>query len=85
MQESQSSGFRPVQLQNMARSLKFRIYEEELYCLCSENKGADQLCSYCIFFFLHWQKSGFLMTWLISHTSDNANQLTIQPPFRKQR
>ena len=32
----------------MARGLKFRIYvEEELYYPYSENKGADQLCSYC--------------------------------------
>ena len=39
---------RPVQLQNMARNLKFKIKEEEgLYYLCSENKGADQLSSYC--------------------------------------
>ena len=36
-----------VQLQNMARGLKFRIYEEEgLYYPCSENKGADQLRGY---------------------------------------
>ena len=28
----------------MARGLKFQIKEiEELHCLCSENKGADQL------------------------------------------
>ena len=54
MQEDWSSGFqtrsdihRSVQLQNMARSLKFWIKEEEeLYYPCSENKGADQLCSY---------------------------------------
>ena len=33
---------------NQARSLKFRIYKvEELYYPCSENKGADQLRSYC--------------------------------------
>ena len=33
-----------VQLQKMARGLKFRINEEEgLYYQCSENKGADQL------------------------------------------
>ena len=33
-----------VQSQKQARSLKFRILEEEgLYYLCSENKGADQL------------------------------------------
>ena len=39
---------RAVQSQNKARSLKFRIYEEEeLYYPCSENKGADQLRSYC--------------------------------------
>ena len=31
----------------MAGGLKFRIYVEEgLYCLCSENKGADQLRGY---------------------------------------
>ena len=35
---------RAVQLQKMARGLKFWIKEEEgLYYLCSENKGADQL------------------------------------------
>ena len=52
---SQSSGFPtrsnikwPVQLQKMARKLTFRILkEDELYYQCSENKGADQLCSYC--------------------------------------
>ena len=38
---------RAVQLQKMARGLKFRIYEVEgLYYLCSENKGANQLCGY---------------------------------------
>ena len=51
--KNRSSGFptrsdttRPVQLQKMARGLKFWIQEEEeLYCSCSENKGADQLCT----------------------------------------
>ena len=39
---------RSVQLQKIARSLKFQIQEEEeLYYLFSENKGADQLCNYC--------------------------------------
>ena len=39
---------RPVQSQKRARSLKFRIsVEEELYYPSSENKGADQLRSYC--------------------------------------
>ena len=39
---------RAVQAQKMARSLKFRIQEEEgLYFLSSENKGTDQLRSYC--------------------------------------
>ena len=29
----------------MTRGLKFRIKEvDEQYCVCSENKGADQLC-----------------------------------------
>ena len=53
--ENRSSGFptrsdtnRPVQAQKRARSLKFRIsVEEELYYPSSENKGADQLRSYC--------------------------------------
>ena len=36
-----------VQLQKMARSLKFRIKKVEgLPYLCSENKGADQLRGY---------------------------------------
>ena len=35
-----------VQLQNMARGLKFRNTVEGLFYLCSENKGADQLCGY---------------------------------------
>ena len=39
---------RPVRPQKMARSLKFRIKEEEkLYHPCNENKGADQLRRYC--------------------------------------
>ena len=38
---------RAVQLQKVARGLKFRIYEVQgFYYLCSENKGADQLCGY---------------------------------------
>ena len=36
-----------VQLQKMARGLKFWIWKiEGLYYLCSENKGADQLRGY---------------------------------------
>ena len=39
---------RSVQSQKQARSFKFRMKEEErLYYPCSENKGADQLRSYC--------------------------------------
>ena len=39
---------RAVQSQKMARGWTFCIYkEEELYYPCSENKGADQLRSYC--------------------------------------
>ena len=37
-----------VQPQKMAKGLKFRILEVEgLYYVCSKNKGADQLHSYC--------------------------------------
>ena len=54
-QENQASGFpsrsdtnQPVQSQKQARLLKFGLHiEEELHYLCSENKGADQLRSYC--------------------------------------
>ena len=39
---------RAIQSQKMVRGWKFRIYKvEKLYYLCSENKGADQLRSYC--------------------------------------
>ena len=56
---------KPVQSQKQARSLKFRIKEEEgLYNPCSENKGADQLCSYSALF-SPMQIVGFLMRWLI--------------------
>ena len=45
---NRSDTSRPVQAQKRARSLKFRIsVEEELYYPRSENKGADQLRSYC--------------------------------------
>ena len=38
---------RAVQSQKMARGLKFRFKKvEELYYLCSVNKGADQLRGY---------------------------------------
>ena len=37
-----------LQLQKMARGLKFQISEEEgLYYLCRESKGAGQQHSYC--------------------------------------
>ena len=53
--EKQSSGFpirsdkkRPVQSQKKVRILKFWVeVAEELYYPSSENKGTDQLCSYC--------------------------------------
>ena len=39
---------RAVQAQKMARDWEFWIEKvEELYYPCSENKGADQLRSYC--------------------------------------
>ena len=45
---SRSVTNRPVKSQKQAKSLKFRIKEEEkLYYTYSKNKSADQLCSYC--------------------------------------
>ena len=70
---NQSSGFpttsdtnHVVQPQKMARGWKFRIWNEEgLYYLCSENKGADQLHSYCAadlhLCFRICKKNGFLI------------------------
>ena len=45
---SRSDANQPRQSQEMVRGLKFCIFkvEEELYCPCSENKGADQLRGY---------------------------------------
>ena len=41
-----SDANRSEQSQKMARSLRFWIKkEEELYYLCSKNKGTDKLCS----------------------------------------
>ena len=53
--KNRSSGFStmsdtslPVQSQKMAGGLEFQIQAaEEFNYLCSENKGADQLCNYC--------------------------------------
>ena len=44
---TRSGVYRPVQSHKHAGSLKFCIKgEEELYYLCCENKGTDQLCSF---------------------------------------
>ena len=58
-----------VQSQKRARSLKFRIQVEEELCYPrSENKGADQLRSYCEadlrLLFSPRQIVGFPMWWL---------------------
>ena len=45
---------RAVQAQKMVRGWKFRMHEkEELHYRSSENKGADQLRSYCGFVFAY--------------------------------
>ena len=45
---TRSNTNRAVQSQKMVRGLKLWILKvEELYYLCSEKKGADQLRSYC--------------------------------------
>ena len=44
----QSDTNRSAQSRKQARSLKFLVYvEKKLYYPCSENKGADQLRSFC--------------------------------------
>ena len=58
-----------VQLQKMARGLKVWIQKVEgLFYLCSENKGADQLCGYReadLRLFSHMQNVSFLIKRLI--------------------
>ena len=57
---------RAVQSQKMARDSKFLIKQEEgSYCLCGENKGADQLRCYRkadLRLCFDIQKAGFLIT-----------------------
>ena len=66
----------PVQSQEQARSLKFRIQEDGSYYPCSENKGADQLCSNAVTAqlicgFSPMQIVGYPMQWLkLSHLLD---------------
>ena len=84
--ENRSSGFptrsdtsQSVQSQKKVRILKFWTeVEEESYYLSSENKDADQLCSYCTadlrLCFRKGKKSGFLMTWSIYYCpTDNSS------------
>ena len=48
MREKRSNTNQPIHPKKKARIIKFWLYvEEELYYPCSENKGADQLRSYC--------------------------------------
>ena len=65
----QSSTKWAVQLQKMARALKFWIWEVEgLSYLCSENEGAEQLCGHCtadLRLCYPICKTSFLMTWHI--------------------
>ena len=49
-----------VQPQRRVRGLKFRTYGvERLYCVCSKNKGADQLLGNCCTFVYAYTKSKF--------------------------
>ena len=45
---TRSDTYQAVQSQNLARGLKFWIWEvDELTYLCSENKGTDQMRDHC--------------------------------------
>ena len=53
-----------VQLQKMARGLKFQIKKlEGLFYLCSENKGADQLLCFRICKMLVFSRRGSLIAY----------------------
>ena len=72
-----------VRSQKQDRSLKFQIYEEEeVYYLCSENKGADQLRGsfavtaklICVFVFAYADCLAAAIIFLYSSTqNDNAS------------
>ena len=68
----------PLQSQKQARSLKFRVYvEEQMYYPCSENKGADQLCSHCTADLrLCFRVCSLLVFWCGSSTEDYLLQLS---------
>ena len=70
------------------RGLKCQIWDkEELYYLCSENKGVDQVCGYpaadlhlC---FRICKKTGLLMTWLLDSMFKIWNQnFRLQPVMK---
>ena len=85
---NQQSGFptkldknRPVQSQKQARTLKIWILkEEEMYYLCRENNGADQLCSNCTadlrLLFSHMQIVCGSIALMIYHTSHKFPYVT---------
>ena len=58
-----------IQLQKMARGLKFQILEVEglLYLYCRKNIGTDQLHVLSVPLFSHMQKAGFLMMLLLTY------------------
>ena len=58
----------PVQSQKQARRLKIRIQEEVglYYLCCNENKGADQLRSYCAAGLRLWVRLCILLIFLCS-------------------
>ena len=70
-----------VKSQKKARSLKFQIQEEDqLYYPCSENKGADQLCSYCTAADLHfWFRICRLLVFLSG--GSNVNKMCYNDVF----
>ena len=79
---SKSDTNRAVQPQKIARNFKFRIHEvEELYCLCSKNKGSDHLCGYRT---ADMRKLGFLITRLILRVS-YQNRLDSYKSVQQQR
>ena len=91
---SWSDANQAIQLQKIARGLKFRIYKVEgLYYLCSENKGADQRRGYreadltakliCVFVFAYakrWfsQDAAHLMFYVVFCTAYGEHFETLE-------
>ena len=83
--ENCSSGFLtksstnwPIHSQKKAESLKFwKLVEDEFHYPCSENKDADQLCSYCMMRLIRYFTEKFYINLLMTYPRDFGHHILI--------